>query len=146
MAVRRHPEGLAELVAPALHPHAQHEVKGHVGNHDRGVAVSQAGRVVGPVRWVVDTDRISDPRWLDVAGASDRLAPSRRYVLAEGARPDRPQRGLHALAGDLGEPLHLIRGLAEIDRARHRDVVAQPAPAQLEAGRRVVAKWLVGPG
>ena len=76
---------------------------------------------------------------------ADSPGPRRRDVLAERARLDRRQRRLVPLFGGLRHAQHVGGRLAQVDRARHRAVVAQPAAAELEARGGVGAERPVRP-
>src|SRR5712691_9241139 len=140
-----HPEAIAELEAPALHPHAEHEVEDHVRLHHRRVDVPQARRVVGPVGRVVHADRVADARRLGETVLADGLGPRGRDVPAERAWLHSRQRRVVPLLRGLGHAQHVGGRLAQVDGARHRAVVAQPAAAELEARGGVGAERDVRP-
>src|SRR5713226_4669569 len=84
-----HSEAVAELEAPALHPHAEHEVEDHVRLQFSRVDFAQARGVVGPVGRVVHADRVADARWLGEAVLADGPGPRSRDIAAERAWLDR---------------------------------------------------------
>src|SRR5215217_5597056 len=69
-----HPECLAQLETPVVHPETDDHMEGHVRFKDGGVAGLQAGRALVPAgARVADTDRVADAgRLLDPVGSGDR--------------------------------------------------------------------------
>src|SRR5438309_10469016 len=106
---------IAELEAPAFHPHPEHEVEGHVRFHHGRVALAQTCRVVRPVGRIVHADRVADARRLAEAGSVYCLAPSQLDVLAKRAWLHGRERCGHPFRGRVSHPPHLVGRLAEVD-------------------------------
>src|ERR1700716_3550933 len=54
---RRHQDRLADLDAPAVHPHAENRMQHVAGLEHIAVALAQADRVLAPIRRIADADR-----------------------------------------------------------------------------------------
>src|SRR5438309_9339986 len=122
---------IAELEAPAFHPHPEHEMERHVRFHHGRVVLAKACRVVRPVRRIVHADRIPDARRLAEAGPIYCLAPRQLHVLAKRTRLHGRERCGHPFGGRVSHPPHLVGRLAEVNGPWHRAVVPTPAAAQL---------------
>src|SRR5438477_3457006 len=106
---------IAELEAPAFHPHPEHEVEGHVRFHHGRVVLAKTCRVVRPVRRIVHADRVPDARRFAEAGPVSGLAPRQLHVLAKRTRPHGREGGGHPFGGRVSHPSHLVGRLAEVD-------------------------------
>src|SRR5215813_14290284 len=126
----RDAEGLAELEAPVIAPHAEDHVKAHVGLEDRVIVLAEAGGPLAPIRRIAEADRIADARALGVSRALDHPAPGRLHLVtgASGARG--VERTVEALGDDFREIDEVQRRLSQIERPGERRVIAMVATAE----------------
>src|SRR5262245_66048528 len=98
----------------------------HALLHDRAVAGAQGRRELAPGRRVADADRIADAAVLLDAVPGDHLGPGGGELLAQDAGLHLVEYGSEALGDHLGNPVHALGRLAELDAGRAGRVVAGP--------------------
>src|SRR5262245_25166760 len=80
-----HQDGLADLDAPALHPHAEYRMEHVAAREHCLVALAQADRVLAPIRRIGEADGIADARFLPEPVARNGGAPGGLDIMSERA-------------------------------------------------------------
>src|SRR3954447_20944514 len=96
IALIGHQNGLADLDAPAVHPHAQDGMDDIARLKHRLVAGPQADRVLAPIRRIGDADGVADARFLLQPVTLDDLSPGGLDRFGGCSRPYRVEHRVHA--------------------------------------------------
>ncbi len=121
-------------------------MEGHVGLEYRFVSRAETHGVLAPVGRIVETGRIAHAGFLDDAMFGDGPPPGSLDLLACRPRLGRVQPGGDPIQNHARGIRQFLRRLAQIDRARHRAMVAVARRPQFQDRRLALDELGIAPG